>query len=67
MSVRLNVPAIKKLLAEKSLTASALARLSGVSRNSISTILNRGTCSAVNAGKLAKALDVDIEAIWRED
>lgn len=66
MIVHLDILTIKRLLAETGLTASALSKRSGISRQSISTILGRGTCSVSNAGKLAKALGVDVATIWKE-
>lgn len=65
--MKLNVPAIKKLMAEKRMSITALAKLSGISRQSISTILARGTCSIVNAGIIADALGMEIEDIWEEE
>lgn len=67
MIVHLNVLKIKSLLAATGLTASELSKQAGISRQSISTILGRGTCSLINAGRLAKALGVDIESIWQEE
>ena len=66
MIVHLDIITIKRLLAENSLTASALSTRSGISRQSVSTILGRGTCSVTNAGKLARALGVDVDTIWKE-
>ena len=66
MNVELNIPAIKKQLAVQQMTAITLAERSGISRQNISTMLRRGTCSAINAGRLASALGVDVETIWKE-
>lgn len=64
--MKLNVPAIKMLMANKQLTNTELSKLSGISRQSIATILGRGTCSVINAGRIAQALEVDITQIWAE-
>ena len=67
MNVKLNVPEVKKQLAMQGLTNTALAIKVGMSRQNVSTVLKRGTCSGVNAGKLARALGVDVREIWKED
>lgn len=58
---------INLLKAEQRLTNSALAERSGLSRQSISTILLRGTCSPITAGKLARGLGVSVADIIREE
>ena len=55
------------ILAEKSLTHTLLAESSGISRQSISTIIARGTCAPITAGKLARGLGVDLNEIVKED
>ena len=65
--MRLNSLAIKKLMVEKGMSIKALSNLSGISRQSVSTILARGTCSIVNAGRIAAALHVKPEEIWKEE
>ena len=47
-------------MAKLGLNLTALANLSGISRQSLSTIMGRGSCSPVNAGKIAKALSCDV-------
>lgn len=66
MTVKLNIPEIKRLSAVNKFTNTVLAERSGISRQNISTILRRGTCSAINAGRLAEALEVDVCKIWKE-
>ena len=61
--MKLNVPAIKRLMATKQLRQSDLAELAGVTRQSVSTFLTRGTYSIINAGRLAQALEVDLDVI----
>ena len=55
------------LLAQRGLTKAALAELAGIARQNISTILERGTCNPVTAGKLAKGLGVPVAEIVKED
>jgi len=57
---------INLLKAEQRLTNSALAERSGISRQSISTILLRGTCNPITAGKLARGLGVSVADIIKE-
>ena len=54
---------IENLLARKSLTKSIVADRSGLSRQAFSTILQRGTCSPISAGKISQALGVDVSEI----
>lgn len=61
--MNLNVRRIEKTLAVREITQKKLAEMSGLYRQNISVILKRGTCTPVTAGKIAKALDVDIEEI----
>jgi len=65
--VKLNIPAIKKLMANKRMTQKELGALCGFkSSGSISAILCRGTCSVKNGGLIADALGVQVEDIWDE-
>ncbi len=57
---------IERILAERLLTQKAFAESSGLSRQSISTILRRGTCAPITAGKLAQALGVTVEDLQEE-
>ena len=65
--MKINVSKIKLLLATQELTRSELANRSGISRQSISTILGRETCEPKTAGKIAKALGVDAAEIIKEE
>lgn len=58
---------IKLILAEKGMTRTFLSERSGLSRQSISTIMGRGTCSVVSAGKLAIGLGVPVCDIVKEE
>ena len=64
--MQLNTHKIVLVLAEQQMTHSALAEKCGMSRQSISTILTRGTCSTVTAGKLAKGLQLGLTEIIKE-
>lgn len=64
--MKLDTIKIVQLLAEQGLTKSELAIRSGVSRQQISTILGRGSCSPVTGGKLAAGLGVSVKEIMRE-
>ena len=57
---------INLLKAEQRLTNVSLAERSGISRQSISTILLRGTCTPITAGKLARGLGVSVADIIKE-
>lgn len=54
---------IELLLAENGINLTMLAERSGVSRQSISTIKQRGTCAPCTASKLAKGLGVPVAEI----
>ncbi len=64
--MKLNIPAIKRLMAMQRLTQAKLADKAGLSRQSLNGILARGTSTVVNAGKIADALGVDVTEIWKE-
>lgn len=51
------------LLAEKELSLTQLAELTGISRQNISTIKQRGTCNPCTAAKLAKGFGVPVTEI----
>ena len=64
--MKLNIPAIKRLMAMQRLTQAKLADKAGLSRQSLNGILARGTSTVANAGKIADALGVDVTEIWKE-
>ena len=66
-NMRLDTWTIKKRMAEKTLTGARLAKETGLSPQSVSTILNRGTCSIINAGRIASVLGLELEEISKED
>ena len=59
----INAIKIESMLAEHGMTKKAFAEKCGISRQSISTIVRRGTCEPRTAGKLASALGVRVEDI----
>lgn len=59
----LNATNIQIRQGELGLTNAALAARCGISRQNISTIIRRGTCTPVTAAKLAKALEVPVADI----
>lgn len=62
----INTFKIKIMLAEMGMTRAELGVRCGISRQSISTILTRGTCEPKTAGKLAKGLGVQVQEICKE-
>lgn len=64
--MKIDAQKIEIILAEKRMTRTVLAEHCGLARQSISTILHRGTCSAVSVGKLALALGITVEEIVKE-
>lgn len=62
----INRTKILTLIAERKMTQSELALRCGISRQSINTIIRRGTCELRTAGKLADGLGIDVEEIIRE-
>lgn len=65
--MKLDSLAIKKTMAMQGINVATLSKLTGLTRNSISVILKRGTCSLISAGLIAAALQVDLEEIWKEE
>lgn len=62
----INTQRIEAKLAEKGLSKTAYAENCGISRQSISTIIRRGTCEPKTAGKLAAGLGVPVADIIAE-
>lgn len=61
--MKLDVFAIKLLIAERELKLVELAEKMGCNRDGLRHILRRGSCTPKTAGKLAHALGVPVEAI----
>lgn len=64
--MRIDSIKIKLLMAEQEMNQSQLAERCGISRQNISQMLGRGTCSVAKLGKLAKALGVEPREIIKE-
>lgn len=65
--MKLNIARIKLMMAEDALTITAISEKCGVSRQNVSTILTRGTCTPITAGKLARGLGVPVKEIILEE
>lgn len=65
--MKLLVMKIKKLMGGRGLTQTQLAQLTGISRQQVSTILSKGSCTVISAVRIADALNVDIEEIVKEE
>ena len=65
--MKINKNRIDLLLAEQGITCKTLAERCGISRQNISTIRTRGTCSAASAAKIAKGLGVDVAEIIQQE
>lgn len=62
----LNQKKILCILAERQMTQTELAAKTQISRQSVNTILRRGTCNPVSAGRLVAGLGVSVEEITRD-
>ena len=58
---------IETILAERGMTKAILAENCGISRQSISTVVRRGTCEPKTAGKLAAGLGVSVSDIIQDE
>ena len=61
--MKINKNKIEICIARKQTTISELSILCGLAQHSLSTMLNRGSCSLKTAGKIAGALGVDVTEI----
>lgn len=61
--MNINARRIEAIMAEQRLTKKALSTVCGISAQSISTIIKRGTCTPPTAGKLAMGLGVNVSEI----
>lgn len=64
--MRIKTTTVELMLAERGLQKKDFAVSAGLSRQSMSTILRRGTCQAATAIKIARALGVDVTEIIEE-
>ena len=58
---------LKQLRAEKGLTIPRLVELTGIPKRTIEDIQKRGDCLVSNAIKLAKALDVSLDELCKNE
>lgn len=65
--MRIDSIKIKLLMADAEMNQTMLAEKCGISRQNISVMLGRGTCSIAKVGKVAKALGVDTREIIKEE
>lgn len=65
VDLKIDMFKLEVLLAAQGLTKTDLAMRCGVSRQSISTIVRRGTCEPRTAGKLAAGLGVGVAEITK--
>ena len=63
----INAKRIEVLLGARNLTKSEFSQHCGVSRQTLSTIVRRGTCEPRTACKIARALGVTVEYLTQED
>lgn len=65
--MRINRSKMLILLADTQISQTRLAALSGVSRQTLSYIMNGKACRPAIAGKIAKALGVDVTEIIEKE
>lgn len=65
--MELNTTKIKLLLAEQEMNQVDLATKCGITRQQISDVLSRKTCSLKTLGKIAKAIGVTVSEIVKEE
>lgn len=61
--MRISKFSVEILLAEKNMTKTEMAKRASLSRQSVNDVLKRGTCEPRTLGKIAAALEVDIEKL----
>lgn len=64
--MELDVRRIKAAICLRGKTQTQVARDAGISRQSLSTILGRGTCSYKSALRIASALELQLTDLIRE-
>ena len=65
--MKLNTWKIKLILAEKEMNQADLAVKCGINRQQINEVLSRETCSLKMLGRIAKALDIPVVEIAKEE
>lgn len=64
--MQLDILKIETFLAENRLSKSEYAKRCSISRQNLSTILRRGSCEPITAGKLARGLGIPVSEIVAE-
>ena len=64
--MKIKTIALKALMVDNDINTVELSELTGVSRNTISSILNGKSCSLTTETKLCRALEVPLTAIAEE-
>lgn len=54
---------IRLCIAERSMTLKDVERRGGIAPNSLASVLKRGSCSTVTAGRIAKGLGIPVADI----
>lgn len=54
-------------LAEAEITKQEFAAMSGISRQSLSKILRRGSCEPITAGRIARAMNISVSELMEEE
>lgn len=65
--MKINTNKVVLILAEREMSKSDLAKMCGISRQNLSTILGRGTCSPKTVGKIAKGLGIPVAEVVKEE
>ena len=63
MTVNLDSRCVVRLMAEKAMTTAALSRTIGMKPQNLGQIIKRGTCSHINASRIASALGVAFDVV----
>ena len=67
MRVKLDCDKIAEIMARKGLRTKDVAGAAKMNPSGMSSLLKRGDCLPLTAGRLAKALGVDVREIMRHD
>lgn len=63
MRVTLNMAKVRRRLVEEGITDTELANRAGLSKQRVSEVFKNERASLVTAGRIAQALEVDVESI----
>ncbi|MBP3524326.1 MAG: helix-turn-helix transcriptional regulator [Clostridia bacterium] len=65
--MKINTFRINTLLAKQGLTQAELARRAGMTKQATCALIQRGTCEPRTAGKIASALNIDVEELIQKE